>query len=70
MIDLMEEFECIIDIHFQDIRNTLASPFDAEDFWLISFPMTEIARNISIRQELKFYFFVSIAIAGRAGSFI
>lgn len=49
MIDLMEELECVINIHFQDISDAFASPFDAEDFWLISFPMTEIARNIGIR---------------------
>jgi len=66
----MEELERIINIHFQDIGNTFVPPFDAEDFWLISFPMTEIAGNIGIRQKLKLYFFISIAIAGRTGSFI
>ena len=70
MIDLMEEFERIINIHFQDISNTLTPPFDTEDFWFISFPMTEITRNIGIREELKFYLLISIPITGRAGSFI
>jgi len=70
MVDLREEIQRVFDVHSQDFGNVFSSPFDGEDFRLISFAVAEFAWNVRVRQKLQFYFLIPIAIAGRAGSFI
>lgn len=70
MIDFRKKFQSVLYIHMQDLIDAFASPFDSEDFCLVSFSITQFARNIGVRQKLQFHFFVSITITSRTSSFI
>ena len=69
MIHLMEEVQSFIDIHIQDLTNRLPSPSDGENFRFIPLSLTELTRNIGVRQKLQFNLFVAVPITSRTGTF-
>ncbi len=69
MVDVAEEDEGIFDIHIEDFVDRFAISLDGEDFGFVSATLTEFTRDIRIREELEFDFFVAVAVALRTAAF-
>ena len=60
---LFEEFGRLFDGHPQDVANRGAFIFDFEGFTVVTFPLTDVAGHIDVRQEVHFNLYNPVALA-------
>lgn len=69
MVYFCEDLECVIDIHFENFRDRVATSFDIEDLRFVSVSVTGLTLDIGVGEELQLDFFIAISLTCWTGSF-
>src|SRR5688500_9512226 len=59
---ITKELRCLLHCHFQDIANCLVFIFNLKRLAVVAFAMTNIARNVYIRQEVHLNFYDAVTL--------
>ena len=65
---MLEEFNSLVNGHFQHIVNALALVVDFESFTVVALALADFAWNINIGEEMHFYLDDTVALTSLAAS--